>query len=111
MRQSDKRRDLRDHNMKLNTNHTKRHTTPEMESLRDQMQHLNAELQDMQERFADLEDNENPWDIWPYSWAIFGWQKTRECFHSVQCSMAERAVRERESGEAESGDRPMLRLT
>ena len=92
-------------------NQTTKHTTPEMESLRDQMRQLNAELKDMQERFDDLEDNENPWDIWPYSWAIFGWQKTRECFHSVQCSMAQRARRESESGESDAGEMPMLRLT
>lgn len=82
-----------------------------MESLRDQMQQLNAEIQDMQERFADLEDNENPWDIWPYSWAIFGWQKSPECFHSVQCGMAQRAKKEENSGNADISDRPLLRLT
>ena len=92
-------------------NNTTKHTTPEMESLRHQMQQLNAELQDMQERFADLEDNENPWDIWPYSWAVFGWQKTRECFHSVQCSMAQRARNESASGDCEAGEMPVLRLT
>ena len=84
-------------------------TTPEMESLRVQMHRLNVELKDMQERLTDLEDNENPWDIWPYSWAIFGWQKTREGFHSIQCNMAQRA--RAESHEVESGEMPVLRLT
>ena len=92
-------------------NNTIKHTTPEMESLRTQMQQLNAELQDMQERFADLEDNENPWDVWPYSWAIFGWQKTRECFHSVQCSMAQRAGKVDNSNDCDAGEMPALRLT
>ncbi len=92
-------------------NHNTKHTTPEMESLRHQMQQLNAELQDMQERFADLEDDENPWDVWPYSWAIFGWQKTRECFHSVQCGMAQRAQRESKSDDCDAGEMPVLRLT
>ncbi len=92
-------------------NHITKHTTPEMESLRDQMQQLNAELQDMQERFADLEDNENPWDVWPYSWAIFGWQKTRECFHSVQCSMAQRNSASSKADDCESNEMPLLRLT
>lgn len=78
--------------------------TPEMESLRVQMHQLGAELQEMQERLCDLEDNENPWDIWPYSWAIFGWQKTRECLHSVQCSMVQRAQIENKSGEVEAGE-------
>ena len=91
-------------------NNTK-HTTPEMESLRDQMRQLNAELQDMQERFADLEDNENPWDIWPYSWAIFGWQKTRECVHSVQCSIAQRASNASNRGECDKSEMAALRLT
>ena len=91
-----------------NTKPTKNHTTPEMESLRNQMQQLNAELQDMQERFADLEDNENPWDIWPYSWAIFGWQKTRECVHSVQCSIAQRA---KNAGDCDKSEMAALRLT
>ena len=78
-----------------------------MESLRQQMQQLNAEIQDMQERFADLEDDENPWDIWPYSWAIFGWQKTRECFHSVQCGMARRANGEADSDKCDAGEMPV----
>ena len=82
-----------------------------MESLRHQMQQLNAELQDMQERFADLEDNENPWDVWPYSWAIFGWQKTRECFHSVQCSMAQRAQKDADSNNCDASEMPVLRMT
>ena len=90
--------------MNNTTKHTKHHTTPEMESLRNQMQQLNAELEDMQERFADLEDNENPWDIWPYSWAIFGWQKTRECFHSVQCSMAQRARSQGNASDLDKGE-------
>ena len=80
-----------------------------MESLRVQMHQLNVELKDMQERLTDLEDNENPWDIWPYSWAIFGWQKTRESFHSIQCNMAQRS--RSESHEVESGEMPVLRLT
>lgn len=92
-------------------NNTIKHTTPEMESLRNQMQQLNAELQDMQSRFADLEDNENPWDVWPYSWAIFGWQKTRECFHSVQCGMAQRASIEESSSDCDKSEMPVLRLT
>ncbi len=92
-------------------NNTTKHTTPEMESLRHQMQQLNAELQDMQERFADLEDNENPWDVWPYSWAIFGWQKTRECFHSVQCSMAPRAQKDADSNNCDASEMPVLRMT
>ncbi len=92
-------------------NNTIKHTTPEMESLRNQMQQLNAELQDMRERFADLEDDENPWDVWPYSWAIFGWQKTRECFHSVQCSMAQRAQKSDNASDCETGEMPALRLT
>ena len=82
-----------------------------MESLRHQMQQLNAELQDMQERFADLEDNENPWDIWPYSWAIFGWQKTRSCFHSVQCSMAQRGGKADNARDCEANEMSVLRLT
>ena len=90
-----------------------KHTTPELESLRVQMRELGAELKDMQDRFADLEDTENPWDIWPYSWAIFGWQKTRESLHSLRSSLGHHgAAQIAESNEADTGvgEMPTLNL-
>ena len=69
------------------------------EQLWDETLRLTAEIEELQARLEYLLDNEpegapDPecWNVWPYSWAIAGWNTARERFHSFHEKRAVRAA-------------------
>ena len=63
-----------------------KHTAPELEALRAQLRELRQNCQDLEARLCDLEDEGDPFAVWPYCWFTQGWQSARERFHSLQLS-------------------------
>ncbi|HEX8833216.1 MAG TPA: hypothetical protein VF719_03390 [Abditibacteriaceae bacterium] len=59
-----------------------------VDELWDETQRLTAELEQVQSRLARLQsgttgveieaDDEDVWNVWPYSWARDGWEKSRD---------------------------------
>jgi hypothetical protein len=57
------------------------------EQLWDETRRLTAEIEELQIRLEYLldnagEDDIDTWNVWPYSWAIAGWNHARQRFHS-----------------------------
>ncbi|HEX8550883.1 MAG TPA: hypothetical protein VF681_04945 [Abditibacteriaceae bacterium] len=54
----------------------------------DETNRLALEIEELQIRLELLMDNapteeaEDQWNVWPYSWAVAGWNSARNCFHS-----------------------------
>jgi len=54
----------------------------------DEARRLSVEIEELQTRLNYLleleadEDDSETWSVWPYSWAIAGWNQARVCFHS-----------------------------
>ena len=53
----------------------------------DEARRLALEIEELRTRLDylmefDAEDDAENWNVWPYSWAIAGWNQARSCFHS-----------------------------
>jgi hypothetical protein len=73
-----------------------------VDELWDETHRLTSELQALQLRLdglqpppADEQEDEDVWNVWPYSWAVQGWNLSRDCFHSFHGNLAGRQLAHR----------------
>jgi hypothetical protein len=58
---------------------------PEMECLRAEVRDLRESVAELEDRLAEHEtEDENPWGIWPYCWVVEGWDFSKSSFRSLQ---------------------------
>jgi hypothetical protein len=58
-----------------------RRLSMELEALQDRLLYLQDALPEEWEAVSDVEA-EDPWAVWPYCWAIDGWDSSCQWFHS-----------------------------
>ena len=76
-----------------------KHTAPEMEALRAQLRELRQNCEELESRLCDLEDEDDPWGVWPYCWVNDGWKAVASRFHSLQFGKLRPRLRRRGRGE------------
>lgn len=56
----------------------------EIESLRAEVRRLQHEVEDLENRLSENgEPQDNPWNIWPYTWIVAGWQHTVQSWNTL----------------------------
>lgn len=66
----------------------------QIEGLREEVARLNDAVAELEARL-DVQDSnveEDPWNIWPYSWAISGYHQSVAWMHSVHEKQARRLL-------------------
>lgn len=87
-----------------------KHTAPEMEALRAQLRELRQNCQELESRLCDLEDEDDPWGVWPYCWVTTGWQTARKRFHSFQFGKLTRRAGRGHADEMDVSEARLLRM-
>ncbi len=64
----------------------------EIEELREEVARLGAAVAELEARFEAEEIEDDPWNIWPYSWVTAGHQKACQWFQSFQENQGRRAL-------------------
>lgn len=64
------------------------------EQLWDEARRLTVEIEELQSRLdylleCEAEEEPENWNVWPYSWAIAGWNQALSCFHSFHQNRSE----------------------
>lgn len=86
----------------------------EIESLRAQVRELQQVVAELEERLAEVEsefaedENEPVWGVWPYNWAVSGWEMAKNSAHALQIA-AKRQSLNRHNTKSKNAAREQMR--